>query len=223
MDFSKVSSKTTKMKKKSSLIYENLRITIQKSIGLSKTLPTKRINLLKSLSLFITSKLKKKQPIHLLYICTHNSRRSQLGQIWGQVMGEYFEIPHLFTYSGGTKVTTCHPNILTTLNDQGFKITSGENKNPLNKICYSDELRSIELWSKKYNDTANPRKDFLALMTCSAADKNCPLIVDAKKRISLNYEDPKISDGTKQQEATYQKISLQIASEMSWVMKNAKL
>ena len=210
-------------KKKSSLVYENLRITIQKAIGLSKALPNQRVELLKELSLFVISKLKKRQAIHLLYICTHNSRRSHLGQIWGQVMADYFEIPNLFTYSGGTEITACHPNTLTALREQGFEITCGEGKNPLNKISYSNELRTVECWSKKYDDLANPSKDFIALMTCPSADKNCPLVIGAEKKISLSYEDPKISDGTKHQERTYTERSLQIASEMSWVMQNAKL
>jgi len=51
-------------------------------------------------------------------------------------------------------------------------------------------------WSKKYNDTANPKKDFCAVMVCSEADKSCPSVDGAELRVGMPYDDPKYFDGT---------------------------
>jgi arsenate reductase len=38
-------------------------------------------------------------------------------------------------------------------------------------------------------------------MTCSEADKNCPIVLGALDRISLPYNDPKEADGTPEEAA----------------------
>ena len=51
-------------------------------------------------------------------------------------------------------------------------------------------------------------------MTCSNADQSCPMVEGMAERISLMYNDPKISDGTPQESDAYDERSLQIAAEM---------
>jgi len=59
-------------------------------------------------------------------------------------------------------------------------------------------------------------------MTCSQADEACPMITGADQRIALTYEDPKVSDGTDQQEKIYKERSEQIATEMKYVFSKIK-
>lgn len=54
------------------------------------------------------------------------------------------------------------------------------------------------------------------------ADESCPLVVGASARIPLHYEDPKISDGTPEETATYDARSKQIATEMLYVFARVK-
>jgi arsenate reductase len=54
-------------------------------------------------------------------------------------------------------------------------------------------------------------------MTTSQPDENSPYIPGAEARIPIRYEDPKIFDGTPEEEARYDERSLQIASEMFYV------
>jgi arsenate reductase (thioredoxin) len=182
-----------------------------------------RKEILQPLLDFIQSKVNTNQDIRLNYICTHNSRRSHLTQIWAQTMAQYFNINNTFCYSGGTEATAMFPKVAETLINAGFKIeTIGEGTNPIYSIKYSENNHPIIGFSKKYDDGFNPTSAFAAIMTCSQADGGCPFIAGAEKRIPIMYEDPKVSDNTPQQTETYKERSLQIATEMLYVFSQIK-
>jgi arsenate reductase len=183
-------------------------------------IPEDRKSLLDELTAYISFKQKENQPTNLNFICTHNSRRSHLGQVWAAAMAAYFEIPNVLTFSGGTETTTVFPKIVETLRNQGFEIEiTDESDNPLYQAAYS-ENDALYLFSKEYDDDANPTDNFAAIMTCSQADEGCPFIAGTDKRIALTYEDPKVSDGTDQQQQVYRERSEQIATEMKYVFTN---
>ena len=153
--------------------------------------------------------------VNLNFICTHNARRSHLAQIWTQTMACYFKIDSLFCFSGGTEATALFPSVKETLEGQGFEfeITSA-GTNPHYQILFSDNKPAIIAFSKKYDALFNPSSNFAAIMTCSHADENCPMIVGAEKRILMSYEDPKKYDNSSREAAMYAACSLQIACEM---------
>ncbi|MAB37474.1 MAG: protein-tyrosine-phosphatase [Aequorivita sp.] len=181
-------------------------------------LSEERKTVLQPLIDYINSKKKEEKPIQLNFICTHNSRRSHLAQLWAQTMAAYFQIKNIECFSGGTEATAVYPMIIETLENTGFGISKeGDSKNPVYSIKYASEKAPILAFSKKYDDAANPTKDFAAIMTCSQADEGCPFVAGSDKRISIMYEDPKISDGTPQQQEVYTARSEQIAIEMKFV------
>ena len=167
---------------------------------------------------FIQLKINSKQQININFICTHNSRRSHLSQVWAQVAASHFGIENVICYSGGTEETALFPKVAETLSDQGFNIFKiNDGSNPVYAIKYSDNSQPIIGFSKKYDNPFNPKSAFVAIMTCSQADGGCPFIAGAEKRIPITFEDPKISDNTSEQTKIYSKRSLQIASEMFYV------
>jgi arsenate reductase len=154
-------------------------------------------------------------PINLNFICTHNSRRSHLAQIWAQTMACYFNIDSLFCFSGGTEATALYPSIKDTLERQGFKFElTSAGKNPRYVLLFSDDAPAIIAFSKKYDAPFNPSSNFAAIITCSQADENCPFIAAAEKRILIRYEDPKKYDTSSHEIEKYAACSLQIAREM---------
>lgn len=167
---------------------------------------------------FVQQKLISKQEINLSFICTHNSRRSHLSQVWAQVAAARYAIPEVHCYSGGTEETALFPKVAETLVNQGFHIfkIAGKN-NPVYAIKYSDNTLPVIGFSKKYDSPFNPVSAFAAIMTCSQADEGCPFIAGAEKRIPVILEDPKISDNTLEQSGVYAERSLQIATEMFYV------
>lgn len=183
-----------------------------------KAISDERKETLQPLVEFVQTKVDKKEAIRINFICTHNSRRSHLSQIWAQVAAAYFEIRNVQCYSGGTEETALFPKVAETLSNQGFNIFKiVESNNPIYAIKYDANALPIIGFSKKYDIRFNPSSEFAAVMTCSQADGNCPFIAGAEKRIPITFEDPKTSDNTPEQTQVYAERSLQIATEMFYV------
>lgn len=159
-------------------------------------------------------KAKGKQ-VDLTFICTHNSRRSHMSQIWAQVAAFYYGVEGVTCYSGGTEATAFFPAAVKAIEKTGIKVlTLSEGTNPVYAIKYSDNAHPLICFSKKYDDTFNPQESYTAVMTCDNADKNCPYIPEAKTRFPIKYKDPKVSDGTEEQAKTYNERCRQIAREL---------
>lgn len=158
----------------------------------------------------------------MTFICTHNSRRSHMGQIWAQAAAWHFGLNDVRTFSGGTEATAFNPRAVRALKELGVTIeVEKDGENPLYTIQLQDERAPFEAFSKKYTDEANPQKDFAAVMVCSSADQGCPLVYGASARFSIPYIDPKVSDGTEAEAATYRARAMQIGAEMFYVMARA--
>ncbi|SDX55013.1 arsenate-mycothiol transferase ArsC [Aequorivita viscosa] len=183
-----------------------------------KSITEDRKVILKPLIDFIQLKVSKKQEVRLHFICTHNSRRSHLSQVWAQTMAAFFNIQNVVCYSGGTESTALFPMIAKTLMNSGFQVTTiSETNNPIYSIKYAENAHPIIGFSKKVDNNFNPKSEFAAIMTCSQADGDCPFIVGAEKRIPITYDDPKVFDNTPQQALQYEERSLQIATELFYV------
>ncbi|OOG18042.1 protein-tyrosine-phosphatase [Sphingobacterium sp. CZ-UAM] len=186
-------------------------------------LTEERKTLLLPLIQFIQDKVDRGQAVNLNFICTHNSRRSHLAQIWAQVAASYHKTPAVNCYSGGTEETALFPKVAETLAAQGFDIFKiADTANPIYAIKYGDNITPLIGFSKKYDSPFNPTSEFAAVMTCSQADSGCPFISGAEKRIPLPFEDPKITDGSAQQTRVYNERSLEIAAEMFYVFSHIK-
>ncbi|MDR5590733.1 protein-tyrosine-phosphatase [Christiangramia sp. SM2212] len=184
-------------------------------------IPQERKDGLQPLIDFIQLKKDANEPIKLNFICTHNSRRSQLGQIWAKAISANYGI-ETACYSGGTEATAFFKNAINALRRAGFKIDEKSGENPHYYVQFSNEMESIKCYSKIYDSEENPSENFAAVMTCSHADENCPFISGSDARIALDYKDPKEFDGTPEEEKKYDERSDQIASEMIYVFENIK-
>jgi arsenate reductase (thioredoxin) len=174
-----------------------------------------RKKILNQLTEFVRSKVNSKQTVNLNFICTHNSRRSHLSQIWAQAAAYYYGIPNVDCYSGGTEATAFNPRAVKAMQEVGFLILkSKECENPVYEVIFSKDADPIMAFSKTYDDLFNPKKDFAAVMTCSHADQNCPLVLGASARIALTYNDPKDFDGTPQESAKYLERVHEIGKEI---------
>ena len=188
-----------------------------------KTISEERKTILEPLIEYIQNKVLNNDEIRLNLICTHNSRRSHLSQIWAQTAAFYFNISKVFCYSGGTEATAMFPMVAKTLANQGFQIKAiSEGNNPIYSIKYSENEPSIICFSKTYDDDFNPQSQFVAILTCSQAEGGCPFIAGAEKRIPITFDDPKAFDNTPQQTEKYQERSIQIATEMFYVFSKIK-
>jgi arsenate reductase len=170
----------------------------------------------------ITQEYSKNKTVNLNFICTHNSRRSQLGQVWSFFAATYFNL-NINAFSGGTEVTAFYKNTVKTLQKVGFEfqLTDFSHQNPTYQISFNGTENTILGFSKLYSNPINT-EPFMAITTCNNADTNCPFIPTASHRFHLPFIDPKHSDGTTEQEETYLQTSIQIAGEVYFIFSEVK-
>jgi arsenate reductase len=171
-----------------------------------------RVRILESLANYLRSK--SGNHVHLIFICTHNSRRSHIAQVSAQAAAEYYNIPNVHCYSGGTEATAFNPRAVNAMQDAGFMITKETGGSNAVYHVKISETTSLQVFSKTYDAPENPSSNFCAVMTCSHADENCPIIPGVEKRIALTYDDPKEFDGTPLEEAKYAERVKQIGTEL---------
>ena len=186
-------------------------------------IPAERKEQLAKVSNYVKSEVAAGRSVKLTYICTHNSRRSHLGQLWGYAAAAHYGIPGVATYSGGTEGTAFNKRAVAAVQRAGFDVeTPSETDNPHYLVRLGADVTPQECFSKKYDSPPNPTKDFCAIMVCTQADEACPLVSGAKMRIAIPYVDPKVSDGRADEAQTYDERCAQIARETLFVFANAK-
>jgi protein-tyrosine phosphatase/arsenate reductase len=204
-------------------MFESIHKRCETLIQNFQEISAERKALLEKLSAYIQSKVDSQSPIHLNYICTHNSRRSHLGQVWAKVAATFYGVENVFTYSGGTEATAFNPNAIESLTTAGFRVEpTNTTSNPIYHVYFSEIDFSI-CFSKKFNDEANPKENFAAIMTCSDADENCPFVSGCELRLGSTYHDPKAYENSPLRGEKYAERSNQIASECLYVFSKIKV
>ena len=191
---------------------------IQRIKGEVSNIPDQRQRKLRKISAVVEKDVKSNRRAQLIFICTHNSRRSHLCQIWTATLARYFNLQSIEAHSGGTEVTAFNHRAVKSLKRAGFKIENSGVENPKYKVFYAQDKDPLICFSKTFDDESNPQGDFSAIMTCSDADANCPFIPGASSRISLSYKDPKEADGTPQEAKVYDERCRHIAVEMYYML-----
>lgn len=202
-------------------MYPALKDYIEELLAEMHLIPEGRKQLLAQLARYIQEKKARNASIALHFICTHNSRRSQISQIWATTAAYYYRFDHISTYSGGTEATAFNPKAVAAMEGAGFKIENPGGSNPHYLVSFASGVPALECFSKTFDDSSNPKRAFAAIMTCSAADENCPFIPGAEFRLPLTYDDPKEADDTPEEKARYDESVRQIGREIFYAMQIA--
>ena len=199
------------------MLFPEIKLLCEELSQQFSTLSEERKKNLQLIADYIQAKKTAGEAVKLVYICTHNSRRSHFGQVWSAVAAAYYNISKVSTFSGGTEATAFHPNAIEALRQLGFQIEGNASEtNPVYTVRFGDH-ESTECFSKVYNHPSNPQSSFAAIMTCSDAEENCPFIPGVELRVATTYNDPKAFDGTPQQDQAYRERRQQIALETLYV------
>ncbi len=178
---------------------------------------------LMALAQYVQKKIQEEQAIRLNFICTHNSRRSHISQIWAACASAFYGLENVHTYSGGTEATAFHPNAVESMERAGFGIEKPGGDNPHYQVSFASDHEPLECFSKTFDDPYNPSANFAAIMTCSQADENCPFVPGTEMRLSLTYEDPKAGDGTPKEQAVYDERVKQIGREIFYAFSQVEI
>ena len=202
-------------------LFHSIEILIQRLMNEFDKIDSTRKELLLSFASEISEKLHTNTEVNLTFICTHNSRRSHFGQIWAQTASAFYGIKNLNCFSGGTETTAFNIRAVQAIINGGFEaVNSSEDDNPKYLVSYSYDRKPIECFSKVYNDKFNPQKNYIAIMTCSHADENCPIVFGADSRFPIRYDDPKEFDDTLIEQQKYKERFEQIGREMLFAFNN---
>jgi hypothetical protein len=146
-----------------------------------------------------------------------------MSQIWSQTAAYYYGLDNIHAFSGGTEATACNCRTVAAMRRAGFDIqdaTTGDN--PVYLVRYAEDRPPIRAYSKLYNGDGNPKNEFIALMTCSVADKSCPIVQGAVGRYAIHYVDPRLCDDLPTETAAYNERCREIAREMFFIMSEVR-
>lgn len=183
-----------------------------------------RKELLQSLARYVGARRAAGQTARLIFICTHNSRRSQIAQLWAQAAAAHYGIDGVETFSGGTEATAFAPPAVASMHRHGFRVEKEEGReNPRYVVRFAPDAPAVTCWSKVYDEAPNPTEGFAAVMVCSSADEGCPFVAGSDLRVALPFVDPKEGDGTAQEAAVYDLRLRQVAAEMVYSFSAVKV
>ena len=201
------------------IIVKPLRPYVEQVLLDLEEIPDERKAVLEEIAKDVSEQIISNKNARLTYICSHNSRRSHMAQLWAQTAACYYGIDHVTTFSGGTEATECNIRTVEALRRVGFSVDGNpEEENPVYKITFSLHRPPMKAFSKLYNQGGNPTDNFIALMCCSKADMECPVVDGAQSRYAIHYVDPKECDDTDEEAAAYDSRCREIALEMFYLM-----
>ena len=113
-------------------------------------------------------------PIRVLFLCTHNSARSQMAEaLLREFGGGRFE-----TFSAGTVATHVHPLAVQAMAAVGIDIAGAH--------------------SKHLNEYLGQDFDYV-ITVCDSANESCPVFPGDPERIHWSFQDPSATEGTEQE------------------------
>jgi arsenate reductase len=122
----------------------------------------------------------------VLFVCTHNSARSQMAEgLLNHLYGDRFE-----AFSAGTEQTRVHPLAVEAMNRLGIDISGHESK-------------IVNRFGERQFD--------IVITVCDLARATCPFVPALKERLHWSLEDPASATGTLEQQLTvFEKVRDQI-------------
>ena len=205
-------------------LYSNLNNSIHELIKEFDLITEKRKQELENLALDIKESIVKFGKAEITVICTHNSRRSQLAQLWIKAASIHYGLKNIYTFSGGTEATSFNYRMVNAIKNYGFKVKQlDENANPKYHILLGETDENMDiLYSKVYSENYNPQSNYIAIMVCSQADDGCPFVSGAFKRVSLPYLDPKEFDDTEFESIKYAEKIKEIGIQVLFMASKVK-
>jgi arsenate reductase len=110
----------------------------------------------------------------VLFLCTHNSARSQMAEgLLRALAGHHFEV-----HSAGTAATRVRPLAIRALDEVGVDISEQESK-------------TLDRYLREPFD--------YVITVCDDANEACPFFPGAKNRLHWSFEDPSRAEGTEEE------------------------
>lgn len=137
------------------------------------------------------------QPMRVLFLCTHNSSRSQMAEGLLRARGEsFFEV-----LSAGTEPRTVHPLAVKAMQELGIDIRD-------------HKAKGIEAFASA------PPMD-LVITVCHEAQETCPIFPNARRQVHWGFPDPSRVTGTQEERlAAFRHIRDLIAAKIAQFLEH---
>lgn len=189
---------------------------LRKSAMTINEIKPKRMEKLDVIARMIKKDVQHKGLANVVFVCTHNSRRSQFAEVALSLCLRELNMEQIETYSCGTEETRIAQPVVDLLKTYDMEVSEEVDKeNPIVSLDY--EGWSKKLFSKTYEYKGFEDKEFVAVMVCDDAAENCPFVPRFVNRIPHSYIDPKRADGTDLQEKRYSQTFSLILQEMMYL------
>jgi arsenate reductase (thioredoxin) len=134
----------------------------------------------------------------VLFVCTHNSARSQMAEgLLRHLAGERFE-----AHSAGTEATHVRPLAIRAMDEIGIDVSGQE--------------------SKTLDRYVGERFDYV-ITVCDEANDACPFFPGAKNRLHWSFEDPSQAEGSEEERLkVFQRVRDEIRERIEQELVNEK-
>jgi arsenate reductase (thioredoxin) len=121
-------------------------------------------------------------PRRVLFLCTHNSARSQMAEAFLRHLGgQRFE-----AVSAGTEATRVRPLAVRVMAEQGIDLAAHESK-------------TLDRYLDQHFDKV--------ITVCDQANESCPVFFGARERLHWSFPDPSSATGTEEEQlAVYRRV-----------------
>src|SRR5437588_6903268 len=118
----------------------------------------------------------------VLFLCTHNSARSQMAEgLLRNLGGARFEV-----HSAGTEATQVRPLAIQVMREVGIDLTGQESK-------------TLDRYLSQPFD--------VVITVCDQANESCPVFPGARRRLHWSFPDPSKAEGTQEEQlAVYRAV-----------------
>ncbi|MDP9379386.1 MAG: metalloregulator ArsR/SmtB family transcription factor [Chloroflexota bacterium] len=133
------------------------------------------------------------QPLRILFLCTHNSARSQMAEaIARKLGGDSVEV-----YSAGSEVSELHPITVRMLEEW--------------------DIDTRGYYSKTLDQFLGQEFDYI-ITTCDRANESCPVFPGDPKRIHWSFPDPKQIEDPEQQLRAFQTTRSELCTRIRYLL-----
>ena len=131
--------------KEKATMYSDVQSYVEQRVKEFDEIPDERKSQLKKLAHYVKTRVQSGAPARLTFICTHNSRRSHMSQIWASTAAAWYGIDGIETYSGGTEATAFNPRAVAALERMGLKAKKlDDGANPRYEVRFEDTDRPLD-------------------------------------------------------------------------------
>jgi protein-tyrosine-phosphatase/DNA-binding transcriptional ArsR family regulator len=132
-------------------------------------------------------------PLRVLFLCTHNSARSQLAEAILQHMGS----DNVEVYSAGSMPTEVHPNTLAVLRDLG--------------------IETSHLYAKSMDQFESESFDYI-ITVCDRVRDICPVFRGDPVQIHWSFPDPVVVEDPEQQLVAFRRTAAELQTRVRYLL-----